>query len=166
MEETLISKFIENFKTTPSFIVRAPGRVNIIGKSLDVMFQRQKMLHKILGEHIDYNGYGVFPMAICQSIFCAVKIDETNHTLSIGNIDAKFECENFVLFCIFEQENLVFRSADIDLSDFKIKDDNSSSKAPLWYKYFLCGYKGMLDYLTENGEIFGSTRRKCGKIEA
>ena len=46
--------FTERFGTTPTHLVRAPGRVNLIG------------------EHTDYNGFPVFPMAIDRSVWVAV----------------------------------------------------------------------------------------------
>ena len=49
--ESSIAKFKEEFGTEPEHFARAPGRVNIIG------------------EHIDYNGYGVLPFALHMEIW-------------------------------------------------------------------------------------------------
>ncbi|VDP45419.1 unnamed protein product [Schistosoma margrebowiei] len=47
----LSNEFHHTFGTECSFVVRAPGRVNLIG------------------EHIDYNGYPVLPMALEQAVY-------------------------------------------------------------------------------------------------
>ena len=47
--------FKELYGDIPDFVARAPGRVNIIG------------------EHIDYEGYGVLPAAIEKDCLIAVK---------------------------------------------------------------------------------------------
>lgn len=51
--------FEAKYGTKPEFIARAPGRVNIIG------------------EHIDYEGYGVLPAAIEKDCLIAVKPNQT-----------------------------------------------------------------------------------------
>jgi galactokinase len=48
--EPLAARFRESFGRRPEVVVRAPGRVNLIG------------------EHTDYNGLPVLPMAIERSI--------------------------------------------------------------------------------------------------
>jgi galactokinase len=51
----ILSIFEKRYGSKPDFIARAPGRVNIIG------------------EHIDYEGYGVLPAAIEKDCLIAVK---------------------------------------------------------------------------------------------
>lgn len=49
----------------------------------------------LIGEHIDYNGYPVLPMAIRQNILLAVRsaaaADADDTQLLVRNIDAHFE---------------------------------------------------------------------------
>lgn len=55
--------FVERFHRQPDFIVRAPGRVNLIG------------------EHTDYNGGFVLPMAIDRAIWVAVTARDDRHVV-------------------------------------------------------------------------------------
>lgn len=55
----ILDCFKANYGALPEFIARAPGRVNIIG------------------EHIDYEGYGVLPAAIEKDCLIAVKRTES-----------------------------------------------------------------------------------------
>ena len=68
----LVASFERRFGAKPEFIARAPGRVNLIG------------------EHIDYSGYGVLPMALDQDIMIAAKKTQTSK-LTISNINPKFQ---------------------------------------------------------------------------
>lgn len=58
-----LARFKDLYKRLAEFVVRAPGRANIIG------------------EHIDYNGYSVLPFALQQgiTIYCAASDDGTVH---------------------------------------------------------------------------------------
>ncbi|XP_011494842.1 PREDICTED: N-acetylgalactosamine kinase isoform X1 [Ceratosolen solmsi marchali] len=109
----LASHFRSNFRQTPSFFVRVPGRVNLIG------------------EHIDYCGYSVCPMAIEHDILVAIsKSDEDE--LQLINIDDKYP--NYEHKGLRKIKNLRL-------------DENHTG--PSWHKYFLCGVKGALEVIPE-----------------
>ncbi|MFH1741838.1 MAG: galactokinase [bacterium] len=58
------------------FVVRAPGRVNLIG------------------EHTDYNGFPVFPISLDRAVYAAVRLRE-DKTISIRNTDTTFPAHTF-----------------------------------------------------------------------
>ncbi|XP_062061859.1 N-acetylgalactosamine kinase isoform X2 [Lepus europaeus] len=96
--------FISKFGSSPKFYVRAPGRVNIIG------------------EHIDYCGYSVLPMAVEQDMLIAVEPVKTN-TLQLANTNPLYP--------------------DFSTSSNNIQIDKTK---PLWHNYFLCGFKGIQEH--------------------
>ena len=98
--ESLVQRFRDTYGVSPTLLLRAPGRVNIIG------------------EHIDYCGYGVLPMAVEQDIAaaCLCKEDESK-TVTLSNTDPQYNAYRFE-------------------SDAPIIQGNA------WSSYFLCGYKG------------------------
>ncbi|PIK39636.1 putative N-acetylgalactosamine kinase [Apostichopus japonicus] len=100
----ITSRHKERYGKFPDFLARAPGRVNIIG------------------EHIDYSGYSVLPMAIQQDIVMAVSTNNSGE-INLTNTSSKY-------------------------SDFttSIKDFKINSTKPSWYNYFLCGVKGILEF--------------------
>ncbi|XP_047451288.1 N-acetylgalactosamine kinase [Mugil cephalus] len=98
--------FESKYGESPLFYACAPGRVNLIG------------------EHIDYCGYSVLPMAIEQSILAAVSVN-TSETIRLANTNPDYT--DFTVSCS---------------EDITIDRDN-----PKWYYYFLCGVKGIQETL-------------------
>ena len=62
LHETITAKFQECFGEAPAHIVRAPGRVNL------------------LGEHVDYNDGFVLPIAIDREVWLAFSPSDTDQT--------------------------------------------------------------------------------------
>lgn len=101
--QRLLNGYEKRYRSLPLFVVRVPGRVNLIG------------------EHIDYCGYSVLPMAIKQDIMIAVGPSDSSSLINLANIDSQYPEVSI------EQTDLEF------------------PKSIKWYHYFLCGYKGVLD---------------------
>lgn len=68
VEQRVIQKFQEIFGETPTFLVRAPGRVNLIG------------------EHTDYNDGFVLPMAIDRAVWIALR-PQSDRQVRIHSLD-------------------------------------------------------------------------------
>ena len=65
--------FTKEYKRQPEFIVRAPGRANIIG------------------EHIDYSGFSVLPFALAQDLAIAGAVcPDDDDTVTVINCDDNF----------------------------------------------------------------------------
>ncbi|KAJ9546388.1 hypothetical protein OSB04_018931 [Centaurea solstitialis] len=115
----LNSKFKQIFGHLPDIYARAPGRVNLIG------------------EHIDYEGYSVLPMAIRQDTIVAIRkrdAGESEKLLRIANVSDKYT------MCTYP----VDPNQEIDLKNHR------------WGHYFICGYKGFHEYAKSKGLDVGS----------
>ncbi|XP_071752788.2 N-acetylgalactosamine kinase [Centroberyx gerrardi] len=108
--QNLKNTFETKYGEAPLFYACAPGRVNLIG------------------EHIDYCGYSVLPMAIEQNILAAVSVSDSG-TIQLANTHPQYK--DFTVSC----------TEDIGI-------DRAN---PQWHYYFLCGVKGIQ-------ESFGITR--------
>ncbi|XP_052399908.1 N-acetylgalactosamine kinase [Carassius gibelio] len=104
--QKLKQAFHEKYKQLPVFYACAPGRVNLIG------------------EHIDYCGYAVLPMAIEQNILAAVSFSDSK-TIQLANTEPKYK-------------------------DFTVSVDGISidRENPQWHYYFLCGVRGIQEHLS------------------
>jgi galactokinase len=76
MTETLAKVFADRFGAPPTHLVRAPGRVNLIG------------------EHIDYCGLPVFPMALQKEVRIALR-PRADSIVRVQNVTAEFEPVEF-----------------------------------------------------------------------
>ncbi|XP_015602041.1 N-acetylgalactosamine kinase isoform X2 [Cephus cinctus] len=108
---TLADDFKSRFQEEPEFFVRVPGRVNLIG------------------EHVDYCGYSVCPMAIEQDILLAVASSKEAN-LRLINFDPKYPD--------FQWDFRAVRQWT-----------KTGNGAPLWHEYFLCGVKGAMEVIPE-----------------
>lgn len=105
----LIDTFKRRYGAPPSVVVSAPGRVNLIG------------------EHADYNGLPVLPMAIDRSILIAAA-PRHGKTIRLHNIDAAFAPRTY------ELSPSIPPFADGD-----------------WGNYHKAAVQGMLDHLAAAG---------------
>lgn len=105
--------FLAKFNIEPDIYIRVPGRVNLIG------------------EHVDYCGYSVCPMAIDQDVLLAAKSVNEDPFLQVTNIDEKY-------------------------SDYTINDENFSISHNDydWCAYVLCGIRGGLEKLGKSSVSF------------
>ncbi len=104
--KSLVTAFESKYGSKPSYLTRAPGRVNLIG------------------EHVDYSGYGVLPMAIEQDIAIACRPNDTGE-LRFSNTNPS-----------------QYPDHTCSVADFPI-----DRKLIVWYSYLLCGIKGMIEEL-------------------
>ncbi|KAL8153624.1 hypothetical protein V2J09_011384 [Rumex salicifolius] len=111
------SKFLSIFGQPPEVFARSPGRVNLIG------------------EHIDYEGYSVLPMAIRQDTIVAIRKrsdGDSEKLLRIANLnDSKYP------MCTYPADP----EQEVDLANHR------------WGHYFICGYKGFHEFAKSRVEI-------------
>jgi galactokinase len=97
----LSQRYFDEWGTLPAFICRAPGRVNLIG------------------EHVDYMGFSVLPMALTNDVLIAAGTDPdctSAPTVSAINIDPIYPKQTF--------------------------DVGSVIPDGKWHNYLACGVKG------------------------
>ncbi len=105
MSSELTALFQSAYGHPPTIICAAPGRVNIIG------------------EHIDYSGYGVLPMALHQTV-CIASRTRCDSGLDVRNVNR-----------------------DV-YADVTLPGDPCAAIGPhTWASYVHAAYKGVCDYL-------------------
>ncbi|XP_042890881.1 N-acetylgalactosamine kinase-like isoform X2 [Penaeus japonicus] len=119
---SLQEKFNRKYNKAPEFFARAPGRVNLIG------------------EHVDYCGYAVFPMAIEQDILVAVSTNSAG-TLRLSNVEDSYPTH----------------SSDINKIEIQ-------KERPAWFNYVLCAIKGIAEEGGMEGPLTGLDLMVSGNI--
>ncbi|KAF1769326.1 hypothetical protein GCK72_001143 [Caenorhabditis remanei] len=119
-DEELHEHFVKIYGIEPEVRITCPGRVNLIG------------------EHIDYHDYGVFPMAIDASTVILAAKNSTNNII-FSNFDPKYSSWESEVPCGWK-----------------------GSSNPKWNDYLLCGWKGILENQKE--EQFGISFLLFGTI--
>ena len=118
----MASSFLEIFgeeSKAPGHVlhkVTAPGRLSI------------------LGEHIDYSGYGVFAFAIQQNITIICRANNLKQ-LRFRNLDSKF-----------------------DQRDVKISEISIDPKSIHWTDYVICGIRGIMESMEGRCEESGDSK--------
>uniref|UniRef100_A0A1B6HHN5 Galactokinase n=1 Tax=Homalodisca liturata TaxID=320908 RepID=A0A1B6HHN5_9HEMI len=110
--ELLRDHFCTKFKSEPTLYLRIPGRVNLIG------------------EHVDYCGYPVCPMALQQDILIAFRPTELHTFLTIINQDI----DNYIEY-------------STDSRNFKFSLESTG-----WASYILCGVRAIMELLSSKGQ--------------
>ena len=100
--DSIVSSFESKYGRKPEFLARAPGRVNVIG------------------EHVDYCGYAVLPMAIEQDVAIACSTNDRGE-ISFRNVN------------------------EDEYPDHTLPVEGFCIDGHKWYNYLLCGFKGIVE---------------------
>ncbi|XP_077302213.1 N-acetylgalactosamine kinase [Arctopsyche grandis] len=119
----LRTMFEDYFRHPPEFYVRVPGRVNLIG------------------EHVDYCGYPVLPMALEQDVIIAVR----------GTVEPTLHIIN---------RNPSYRDYVGPINELH----TSHGTKPEWYEYIMCGIIGAAEMAYPDSTPRGITLAVCGTI--
>ncbi|GJP63152.1 hypothetical protein CLOP_g20226 [Closterium sp. NIES-67] len=111
----------------PMLVSRAPGRVNLIG------------------EHIDYEGYAVLPMAIHLDTLVAIRC--VPPTSSVAAPAGKEGSPSPPRLRVANMDPAKYPAVEFSIDARQEVDTNNHS----WGNYFLCGYKGVWDHVHETG---------------
>jgi N-acetylgalactosamine kinase len=115
--QQLGNKFEQVFSHKPQFYARAPGRVNLIG------------------EHVDYSGYGVLPMALEVDAVVACSTTQQQHSQTTIQVNIRHAREEK-----FDARDYTFDISTGDANPIKIDSSNHH-----WTNYVLCGVKAGFD---------------------
>jgi len=131
--------FEQTFHRKAQFVARAPGRVNLIGT---LSKGRPWPLTRDIGEHIDYCGYSVLPMAVEKDIIVAVAADDDD--VAEGG-DLKLHCANTnTKYPMRVFEHGMQEGWANEKKHFTVDKTGKFTIDPTkhdWTSYFLAGYK-------------------------
>lgn len=103
--------FEKDFGSPPTVLARSPGRVNLIG------------------EHIDYEGYGVLPMAIVLDTIVLIRQNHETQEITLRNMDSEVYGEQRYPIC---------------------PDQEVDTNKHTWGSYVIGAYKGVFEHLRKH----------------
>ena len=136
--DALVTEFTQRFGHKPTYIARAPGRLNIIG------------------EHIDYALFGVFPAAVEQDVLiaCGRRPDDVVHTeldegerghVHAQNLQPKYTPQTFAPMlrdAAIAEKTEESASSHVHLQNWHLDIDPRQLR---WESYVKAGYYGVLE---------------------
>ncbi|KII85252.1 hypothetical protein PLICRDRAFT_337456 [Plicaturopsis crispa FD-325 SS-3] len=130
----LTEEYVKRFGRKPTYIARAPGRVNLIG------------------EHIDYALFGAFPAAIEQDILIACGPRDTSSVpggVVADNLLAKYARQEFAPSIV--PKDLGVPDEHVHVEGWHLDIDTKKLR---WESYVKAGYYGVLNrYFTSKGAL-------------
>ncbi|KAK7682609.1 hypothetical protein QCA50_014409 [Cerrena zonata] len=128
----LAAEYEAAFGTKPKYIARAPGRVNLIG------------------EHIDYTLFGVFPAAIEQDILiaCGPRASQDPGHVEAHNTHPKYTPQSFAPMLLSTASDASTKqdqevNASVDVQSWHL---DINPKELRWESYVKAGYYGVLNH--------------------
>ncbi|ETO14520.1 hypothetical protein RFI_22850 [Reticulomyxa filosa] len=124
--QEIVRMFGKKFEgSKPEFMVRSPGRVNIIG------------------EHIDYCGYSVFPMAINKDIMFAVSLQRVTGETAKKQNGGVFRLSN---------KDKAFEDITLNWQELCKMDRAKLLTEKHWSKYVIAACVGVIDIVSKRAQ--------------
>lgn len=138
----LAAEYEAAFGTKPKYIARAPGRVKYVTYRLVFFFLTA--LRSLIGEHIDYTLFGVFPAAIEQDILiaCGSRASQDPGHVEAHNTHPKYTPQSFAPMLLSTASDASTKqdqevNASVDVQSWHL---DINPKELRWESYVKAGY--------------------------
>eukprot|EP00850_Spirogloea_muscicola_P008011 SM000042S15278 [mRNA] locus=s42:81627:85636:+ [translate_table: standard] len=138
--DAIAVEFERLFGRPPQYFARAPAildEVSLRTRPKAAPRPSEEGRVNLIGEHIDYEGYSVLPMAIRQDTVVA-----------IGKEDGTAASNALPLLTVANMNASKYPTTRYSVDP--AQEVNSADH--VWANYFLCGYKGVFEYLADQGQ--------------
>ena len=133
--QNLCQTFHKIYGRSPQAVARAPGRVNLIG------------------EHIDYEGYSVLPMAISLDTLVAIAPCDTHNEVVVHNVSPQYQAGRFAA-----DPSIQVGDGSVQPPIVPSNVPDALMQIPFWIRYVQCGYKGIFDFVASKAKEAKQTK--------